>query len=391
MLSDAALQVSVDVSAVPDDPAGAGRYVVNVVRELGTRTDAVALTLVARGADARRWAELAPRATVLAAAPGPRPLRLAWEQLLLPGVLRRLDPRPAVHHGPHYTMPEAARLPRVVTVHDLTFFDHPEWHERSKVLLFRRAIRVAARRADAVVCVSGATAARLRELTDPRAEVFTVPHGVDHGRFRPYGAEGVSEEADRSLLRAHGIEPPYVGFLGTLEPRKGLDVLLAAFDRVAAGHPGLRLVVAGGKGWGLGTVERALAGMRHRDRVVMAGYLADEAVPALLRAAEVVAYPSREEGFGLPVLEALACGARVVTTAGSAMEELAGAAVAVVGAGDATALAEVLDAELGEAARGTSPRRAAGLEVAARHTWGRSADAHVEVYRWAAGRASDPR
>ena len=374
------LIVSIDVSAVPADPAGAGRYTVDLVRELAGRAD-VGLVLEARSADARRWAAVAPRASVLAAAPGPRPLRLAWEQAVLPGLLERQRPRPALHHGPHYTMPERARLPRVVTVHDLTFFDHPDWHERTKAPFFRRAISVAARRAEAVICVSATTARRLEELLAPAARVFTVPHGVDHARFRPEGSPGVAEEADRGLLAAAGVEPPYVAFLGTVEPRKGLDVLVAAFDRLAGDHPGLRLVVTGGRGWGTGPVDEALRRMRHASRVVRTGYLPDDAVPALLRAAEVVAYPSRAEGFGLPVLEALACGARVVTTTGSAMEEVAAGAARLVPPGDAAALADAIEAELADASRGAAPRRREGIAVAAGYTWARSADAHLAVYR----------
>jgi glycosyltransferase involved in cell wall biosynthesis len=375
------LSVSLDVSAVPGRPAGAGRYTLDLARELGGRDD-VALTLVARTADARRWGGVAPRATVLAVAPGPRPGRLVWEQVALPGVLAR-GGAPDVHHGPHYTMPERARLPRVVTVHDLTFFDHPEWHERTKVWFFRRAIRVAARRADAVVCVSAATTQRLQELLSPRAEVVTVPHGVDHSRFRP--ARPGEEEADAAVLAAHGVTGRYVAFLGTVEPRKGLDVLLRAFDAVADAHPGVGLVAAGGRGWGAGPVDDELGRMRHRDRVVRTGYLAEEALPGFLRRAEVVAYPSRAEGFGLPVLEALACGARVVTTSGSVMDEVAGGAAALVPPGDAAALAAALDAELTDAVAGRAPRREAGLAVAAGHTWARCADAHVAVYRRVAG------
>ena len=373
------LSVSLDVSAVPERPAGAGRYTMDLARELGGRDD-LALTLVARTADGGRWAGVAPRATVLAAAPGPRPARLVWEQVALPGLVGRARPPVGVHHGPHYTMPERARLPRVVTVHDLTFFDHPEWHERTKVWFFRRAIRVAAQRADAVVCVSAATAARLEELLAPRAEVVTVPHGVDHTRFRPDGP-GVDEHADAEALAAHGIGSPYVAFLGTVEPRKGLDVLLRAFDAVADAHPGVRLVVAGASGWGAGPVDEELGRMRHRDRVVRTGYLPEAALPAFLRRAEVVAYPSRAEGFGLPVLEALACGARVVTTSGSVMDDVAGPAAALVPPGDASALAAALDAELTDATAGRAPRRQAGLAVAAAHTWARCADAHMAVYR----------
>ncbi|HEY1733444.1 MAG TPA: glycosyltransferase, partial [Acidimicrobiales bacterium] len=120
------LELSLDVSAVPATPAGAGRYTVELAAALLDRTD-VDLTVVARRHDAARWERLDPtRPTVTAVAPGPRPLRLAWEQVGLPGVLRRAAVD--VHHGPHYTMPERTPLPVVVTVHDCTFFDHPEWH-----------------------------------------------------------------------------------------------------------------------------------------------------------------------------------------------------------------------------------------------------------------------
>ena len=103
---------------------------------------------------------------VRAVAPQRRPVRLAWEQIRLPGLLRASDAE--VHHGPHYTMPERARLPQVVTIHDLTFLDHPEWHEKSKVRVFGRAIKVAARRAAALVCVSTSTAGRLEEIRTSR-------------------------------------------------------------------------------------------------------------------------------------------------------------------------------------------------------------------------------
>jgi len=341
----------------------------------------VELHLLTRSDDEDRWLTLAPAAELHAAVPNRRPARLLWEQTRAAALAARVQPD--VWHGPHYTMPLGVAGPCVVTIHDLTFFDHPEWHERSKVWFFRRAIRVAARRADAVVCVSAATSQRLYELLSPRAEVVTVPHGVDHSRFRP--ARPDEEEADAAVLAAHGVAGRYVAFLGTVEPRKGLDVLLRAFDAVADAHPGVGLVVAGGRGWGAGPVDDELGRMRHRDRVVRTGYLAEEALPAFLRRAEVVAYPSRAEGFGLPVLEALACGARVVTTSGSVMDEVAGGAAALVPPGDAAALATALDAELTDAVAGRAPRREAGLAVAAGHTWARCADAHVALYRRVAG------
>jgi glycosyltransferase involved in cell wall biosynthesis len=383
------MRISLDVTAVPAAPAGAGRYTLELAAALARRGD-VDLVLVSRHGDAGRWRDLVAGdsgaeigrtdGTVLAAAPDPRLLRLVWEQVGLPSVLRRA--RPDVHHGPHYTMPERARLPVVVTVHDCTFFDHPEWHQRSKVLLFRRAIRVAARRASAIVCVSRTTADRLREVCEVEAPVVVAPHGVDHGRFRP---EEQAAGADDSALRALHLDPgrPYVLFVGTIEPRKSIPALVRAFDRVASAHPDVLLVLAGHRGWGAGEVERALqVAESHRHRVVRTGYVPDDAVPALLRKAAAVAYPSQEEGYGLPALEALACGAPLVTTSGTAMAELSGAAALLVPPGDIEELAAALDSLLsGDGGPEAADRRRLGLTVAAERTWEASAALHLEAYR----------
>jgi glycosyltransferase involved in cell wall biosynthesis len=356
------VRVAIDATAIPASLTGAGRYVTDLVNALDARDD-VALDVFTRRADGARWRTAAPSATVVEAAPRSRVARLAWEQVGLPRRLRRLAVD--VHHGPHYTMPLRARVPVVVTVHDMTFFDHPDWHERSKVPVFTGAISTAARRAAAIVCVSETTAARFRDRFPSSAPVHAIPHGVDHARFRPDG--------DR--VADYGR---YIAFVGTLEPRKDVAGLIAAFDVIAGDLPDLSLVIAGGKGWGDTGIDAALSTARHRDRVRLLGYVDDAAVAPLLRGAAAVAYPSRDEGFGLPVLEALACGAPVVTTAGTAMEEVAGDAALLVPPGDVGALAAALATA---ASGGAAAHRDAGIARAARFTWAASAAAHAAVYR----------
>jgi glycosyltransferase involved in cell wall biosynthesis len=378
------MKVSLDVTAVPPAPAGAGRYVLELAAALARRAEPE-LSLIARRDDAQRWrAVVGPRGAVDAAAPGPRPLRLAWEQVSLPGRLLRAGA--TVHHAPHYTMPERTKLPVVVTVHDCTFFDHPEWHERSKVLVFRRAIRVAARRAAVVVCVSETTARHLRAVVPVAGEVIVVPHGVDHDRFTP----DASSEQDGALLRRAGVDPgrPYVLFVGTVEPRKDVASLVSAFAQVADQDPEPLLVIAGRRGWKEQAVDAALAAAsRHRERIVCTGYVPDECVPALLRTAAVAAYPSLAEGYGLPALEALACGTPLVTTAGTAMAELAGDAAVLVPPADPEALAAALAGALASGRRDAAvlERRRLGLSLAAARTWDDSAAGHVVAYRHAHG------
>jgi glycosyltransferase involved in cell wall biosynthesis len=230
--------------------------------------------------------------------------------------------------------------------------------------------------------VSEVTATRLRATCEVRVPIVVVPHGVDHQRFRPAEPE---PGADAAVLGRIGVpvERPLVVFIGTLEPRKGVAPLVAAFDRVSETHGEAVLVLGGQTGWGLDETERALATARHGDRIIRTGYLPDEAVPALLRRASVVAYPALEEGFGLPALEALACGAPLVTTEGTAMAEMARGAALLVAPGDVAMLAGALEGALG--GEGGEAHRALGLAVAAERTWEASVQGHLRAYRVAQG------
>ena len=157
------MRLLLDVSAVPARPVGAGVYTIEVARRL-TAAEGIDLTLLTRRADGARWAEIAPGARTVAEVPDRRPERLVWEQRRAPQLARRIGVD--LWHGPHYTMPLRLDAPAVVTVHDLTFFDHPEWHERTKVAYFRRMIRASVRRATGILAVSDHTARRLAAVLE---------------------------------------------------------------------------------------------------------------------------------------------------------------------------------------------------------------------------------
>jgi glycosyltransferase involved in cell wall biosynthesis len=306
-----------------------------------------------------------------------------YERARLGSVVAGLDPPVEVHHGPHYTMPRRSKVPCVVTVHDLTFFDHAEWHEPSKVAWFRAAMRYSVGHAAAIICVSEITAGRLRDVLSPRCPVVVVPHGVDQACFV---ADEPSPGADGEVLERLGLHRPYLLHLGTLEPRKGVADLVAAFDRLSGDRPELELILAGGTGWKAGPVMQSVAKARSRERIRRLGYVPDADVPALLRRARAVVYPSLEEGFGLPALEALACGTPLVTTSGTSMAELAGDSALLVPPGKPYALAAAIETAISEHAPGElSRRRADGLAVAARYTWEACAEGHMAAYRLAAG------
>jgi glycosyltransferase involved in cell wall biosynthesis len=262
----------------------------------------------------------------------------------------------------------------VVTVHDLTFFDNPEWHEASKVRYFRWMIRQAARRANALLCVSQRTADRLHELVAPEVPVVVAPHGVDHDRFRPSG-----DDAQDALDAQIALPERFVAFVGTIEPRKNVPGLVRALSRL---DPSVHLVLAGQAGWGTDAVDATIAQTGMEARVHRLGYVDDATVATLYRRAAAVAYPALSEGFGLPALEALACGAPLVTTEGTPMADVVGDAALLVPPGDDAVLTDALRVLLDDAVE-AGRLRALGPAVAAPYTWQASAERHVEAYRLA--------
>ena len=358
---------------MPADRGGVGRYVDGLVGVLaGAGAD---LAIVSQRSDAERYSRLAPAATVV---PGPpaiahRPARLAWEQTGLPLVAK--DVAADVIHSPHYTMPLRASRPIVVTVHDVTFFTEPTMHTTGRGTFYRSATRTALRRATRCVVPSVATRDELVRVLDADPDTLdVVPHGVDHGTFRL-----PSEDEKRRVRGRLGLgEQDYVAFLSLLEPRKNVPSLVRAWVRACEGRtdPPV-LVLAGGAGWD-DLVDTAIAEVPADLRVLRPGYLRYSDLPGYLGGATVVAYPSHGEGFGLPVLEAMACGAPVLTTRRLSLPEVGGEAVAYTEP-DVASIARELAALLDDSAR-RAQLAAAGHERSMQFSWEASAEKHLVAY-----------
>lgn len=369
------MRLLLDVSAVPARPVGAGVYTLEIACALA-HSEAVELHLVTRRTDSERWRTLAPSAVVHAEVPESRPARLVWEQTRAPALATKVNAD--LWHGPHYTLPLRLPIPGVVTVHDLTFFEHPEWHERSKVVFFRRMIRASTRRAAAILAVSPHTNRRLTAVLAPTAPIVVAPHGVDHDRFH------VRESDDLVRLAATGIHPPYVAFAATIEPRKDVPSLIRAFAQIAPTRAQLKLVIAGRDGWDTEPVRDAASQSGVTTRILRVGWMDDAVLPAFFRQATAVAYPSLEEGFGLPALEALACGSALVTTDGSAMEDVVGDAAMLVAPRDTSALASAL-ARICDDPAARRSLQDAGPAQARPYTWAASVRQHLAAYAAALG------
>jgi len=369
--------VLVDATAVPADRGGVGRYVDELLPELVAAGGDV--RVVCQQRDTEHYAELVgPRR--VRSAPGWAASvagRLLWEQLRLPAEARAVQAD--VLHCPHYTMPLAARLPVVVTLHDATFFTDPEVHLPVKARFFRTWTRVSLRRARRSITPSAATRDELVRVAGARADrIDVVHHGVDHARFAPPSPE----QAALARAAAGAGDGGYVAFLGTLEPRKNVPALIRAWVRACAGRSEPpALVLAGGRGWD-DEIDRAAAEVPAGLRLLRPGYVPLEHLAGLLGGADVVAYPSRGEGFGLPVLEAMACGVAVLTTRRLALPEVGGDAVAYCEP-------DVADIERGLRALLDDPAeraRLAGIAVtrAGSFTWAAAARGHLAGYARAA-------
>ncbi|WP_216852490.1 glycosyltransferase family 1 protein [Curtobacterium sp. VKM Ac-2852] len=379
------LTVLVDGTAVPRELGGVGRYVEGVVSHL---TDpALDVHLVVRPVHAEHFRAVAPDATVHTAPAWTDsvPLRFLWEQTGLPALGRRIGAQ--VLHSPHYTFPFGWRGGSVVTLHDATFFSNPEWHSRLKRTFFTWWSRRSLRSRPVVIVPSAATATEAaRVVSGIRADVRVAPLGVDRAVFHE---PSIAEVEDARIAATLPEGAPWIAFLGTIEPRKNITALLDAYatvraSRAAAGSDTPWLVLSGARGWDESAIAR-LDALQPDDHVIEAGYLPLEDLSGYLGGAEFVVYPSLGEGFGLPVVEAMAAGACVLTTRRLSLPEVGGDA-AVYTEPSADALAEAMAALLDDPALVAS-HRAAALARADVFTWQATAGVHVDAYSAVAGGA----
>ena len=374
------LRVVLDAGPAVHQRAGLARYAERLASALWKHfRDALDLTLVYNSHSGRRLPASLGSIPALTLPLGQHRWRLGALtcQLLRASLVEGRLPAGDVYHATEHLLPWMAR-PSVMTVHDLIFERYPQHHTRANRAFLRVAMPLFVRRADAIIAVSQHTRRDLLEVyATPPQKVYVVEEGIDE-RFRPAG------EADiRRVKERYSIRRPYLLMVGTLEPRKNHALAFRALAQLKAeGWPHC-LVAVGGGGWLFDAVQRQVESLQLSDDVIFAGHVADADLPALYSGADCFLMPSLYEGFGIPVLEAMACGAPVVCSKVSSLPEVAGEAARFIEPLTAEGLADAVRQVL------SNPKMADkmlsdGMRQAGRYRWQRAADETVQVYRAAA-------
>lgn len=287
-----------------------------------------------------------------------------------------------IFHATDHLLPRLRSMRSVFTLHDLSFLTCPETHLPANRWFLRIAVPVFVRRADAVICISEHTRRdAVQHYGLDETKVFVVPEGVDD-RFRP-----VSDEQVAAIRARYSLPEDYILFVGTIEPRKNLIALLEAFRALRSEGREERLVIVGRKGWLHGATFARVRELGLEGEVQFPGYVADEDLPALYRAASVFAFPSLYEGFGLPPLEAMSCGTPVVCSDSSSLPEVCGDAAILVAPRDIRGLTGALRRVLDDTALQRDLRER-GVRQAAKFSWRHAATSTVSIYRTIIERAT---
>ncbi|NLE43415.1 MAG: glycosyltransferase family 4 protein [Chloroflexi bacterium] len=349
--------------------AGVHQYIYQLLDHLGKDSDDLRYTALIGGATPPPNPAIATRRSKFSTHTAIR--RVIWEQTILPWILR--DLQASLVHGPVFVAPVLSGCPSVVTIHDLSYIRLPGLFRRGNRLYLRLLARLSAQRARRVIAVSSFTARETTALLGvPPERIEVIYHGV-RPEFAPLPGDQV-----QGYREHRGLPERFVLSLGTLEPRKNTLRLVEAFAQVR--RDDTPLVIAGGRGWLYDELFARIEDLSIADSVHILGFVPQEELPLLYNAATVMAYPSLYEGFGLPILEAQACGTPVVCSNTSSLPEAAGDAAVFVDPRDVDSLAAGLDRLLQDQTL-RDELRSLGLRHASQFDWYATARNTARLYR----------
>lgn len=370
------MRIGLDGIPLADLKTGIGHYTFELARELAQQAPAYEFELVS---PFPYLAELSTETLPLnlrMKSARVNPLARRWWAIGLPAYVKRAGF--SLFHGTNYDIPLWKRCPTVVTIHDLSVLLHPQVHPRKVVRRARRRLPLMARSASLIITATNQGRREVCEHLSVEPERVAVTYYAPRRNFQPVGRKDAAE-----VRRRLKIEEEFLLFVGTIEPRKNLLTLVRAFEEVLRQtEHSPQLVIAGREGWLsddlFAYIERA--GGRLRERLRFTGYLGEEDLAALYSSCRVFIYPSLYEGFGLPPLEAMACGAPVITSSIPSIKEVLGRSAQLVEPTDSRALARAMVRLLED--EGTREKLSlAGRERAREFTWEKTARQTLELYR----------
>lgn len=363
------MRVGIDYTSAARQRAGIGRYTRSLINALARLDTTNHYTLFIPG-DARYLddARAFPKNFRLTRAPlNERYMVALWQRGRVPLPIELLTGSSDVFYSPDFVLAPSRARKQVLTVHDLSFKRMPETTVPNLKWYLDGAVPRSVARADLVLADSDATRRDLIELfRTPPDRVQTLYSGYD-AMFHP-----ITDETELQRVRAaHKLEKPFLVHVGTIEPRKNIARLIEAYARLPQRRE-IDLVIAGGRGWMYDEIEAAPQKFGVSESVRFLGFTPDADLPALYSLAELVAYPSLYEGFGLPVLEAMACGAAVVTSNNSSIPEVAGDAAVMIDAHDTDAIAGAMQRVLDDR-KWRAALQEKGIRQARKFSWDKSA------------------
>lgn len=368
------MTVCFDLSAAAHERAGLGRYAASLAQalmDLGTPL----MAFINDPRDGQLKPPLDKLPTLTAHLPRKRwRLRAAVSYFGGPN-LNSIFPNVTLYHATEHLLPVITHARSVLTLHDTAYLHFPQYHLLQNRLYLTLMMPRFIRCADAVICVSEATrqdAVRFYNL--PAKKLRVIPEGVEP-RFTPI----TNSSTLQSVRERYQLPGRFLLYVGTIEPRKNLSTLLKAYAVLRQSQPEIRLVIAGGKGWLYESFFAELRALGLERQVQLLGYVPDEDLPALLNCAAGFAYPSVFEGFGLPPLEAMACGTPVIVSNASSLPEVVGDAGLLLPPTDVQAWVEALRRVLNDNAF-HAELRARGLHRAKQFTWEKAARETLKVY-----------
>jgi glycosyltransferase involved in cell wall biosynthesis len=347
---------------------GIGTYTENLLLGLGNGANGVEIHAITRFADAARVKESCSRVTIVDV-----PIYTLMEQVLIPRAARECD----LLHVPHFNIPLLYRRPLVVSIMDVIHLRSPEYRNSlSSVLYARPMLTAAARRADHIFTVSNYSKTQIMEaLGTPESKISVVHCGVGT-QFHPNGGHQGSQPAPEAL----GIRRPYLLYVGNLKPHKNISTLLRAFARLRNDRKLSHslLIVGDDARWKRGVVEECVR-LGIRDSTVFVSYVSPELLPKIYSGADLLVMPSTAEGFGLPVLEAMACGTPVLSSNAASLPEVAGDAALYFDPASPEELAASIERIL-QSRDLRESLRDLGLQRVKKFSWQESIRKHMEIY-----------